>query len=179
MHLFVGRRPAEVSIRVRHVAVERSDRRVDEPRHGQAATPSMVTSNSGLVATMLSMSSRFQIRAMWGNTVAALCFVGDHPSRGGEIGVHAALEVKGEVRIGREIGDVASLEPRHAADVHPPADVVEDDLDAVGVARLATGRGDVDDAAAAERVTDGLVERCRGHGASPEWSVLLAREPSA
>ena len=33
VHLFVGRRPIEAAVPVRHVAVQRHDRRVDEPGH--------------------------------------------------------------------------------------------------------------------------------------------------
>lgn len=81
--------------------------------------------------------------------------------------MHGPLEVKGEVWVGREVGDVAALEARHATDVEAPADVVNDDLDAMLLAGLAAGRGDVDVAAAGERVKDGLVEIRCGHGASP------------
>ncbi len=81
---------------------------------------------------------------------ASLLDVGDRPCQRGQVGRRRLLEVEGEVRLGEEVGVPVAL-ARCARDLIAAADPQVSDLEAPGLAGLATQRGDVDDAVVVER----------------------------
>src|SRR5579864_3605738 len=84
--------------------------------------------------------------------------IGDDPGGRRQVGDHLALQVEYEMGIGLQIGQpVPLLRPGDAADINPTVDVVEDDLLAAGLTRLAPGGGDVDDVALRESRPDIVV----------------------
>jgi hypothetical protein len=85
-------------------------------------------------------------------------FVGDDTRGGWQIRADRPLEVERQVRVGFEVPDPTALAPaRGAGDDDAAVDVVEDQLDAAGLAASPARGGDVDRVTPAQCALDGVV----------------------
>ena len=140
-------------------SARRASRRVRRPGRPPSCSPGSSSSISGL-STRPSGRRRCGSRPSRRPTRSARRSAGSVTTRAvpSRSAWTPRLRCSVEPRVGLEVVDPGPRPPAgHAADDQPPTDVVEDDLDAAGLAGSAAGGGDVDGLAVVQRVVDGGV----------------------